>query len=137
MMKKLVKIITHVVLITFIAGVCLFGTMSYYPIETKAAPDWNIPSLYESYKNDFRIGVAIPAKCLSNDTDRRMVLKHFNSITAENEMKPESLLAGQTSTGLNYRFSTADTFVDFANTNNIGIRGHTLVWHSQTPDLVF
>ena len=137
MKKKLVKIVARLTLIIFIASICLFGTMSYYPIETKAAPDWSIPSLYESYKNDFRIGVAIPAKCLSNDTDRRMVLKHFNSLTAENEMKPESLLAGQTSTGLNYRFSTADAFVDFANTNNIGIRGHTLVWHSQTPDWFF
>lgn len=83
------------------------------------------------------IGVAIPARCLSNDTDKRMVLKHFNSITAENEMKPESLLAGQTSTGLSYRFSTADAFVDFASTNKIGIRGHTLVWHNQTPDWFF
>nr|pir cellulase (EC 3.2.1.4) / cellulose 1,4-beta-cellobiosidase (EC 3.2.1.91) - Caldocellum saccharolyticum (fragments) [Caldicellulosiruptor saccharolyticus] len=85
----------------------------------------------------FMIGVAIPARCLSNDTDKRMVLKHFNSITAENEMKPESLLAGQTSTGLSYRFSTADAFVDFASTNKIGIRGHTLVWHNQTPDWFF
>nr|QFX68256.1 s-CbXyn10C [synthetic construct] len=141
-MKKFnFKTMLLLVLASCVFGVVVNVTTSLGPqtaITAQASkPDWNIPSLYESYKNDFRIGVAIPAKCLSNDTDRRMVLKHFNSITAENEMKPESLLAGQTSTGLNYRFSTADTFVDFANTNNIGIRGHTLVWHSQTPDWFF
>ncbi|AZT90849.1 glycoside hydrolase [Caldicellulosiruptor changbaiensis] len=137
MKRNLFRIVSRVVLIVFIASISLVGAMSYFPVETQAAPDWSIPSLCESYKDDFMIGVAIPARCLSNDTDKRMVLKHFNSITAENEMKPESLLAGQTSTGLSYRFSTADAFVDFASTNKIGIRGHTLVWHNQTPDWFF
>ncbi|WAM33660.1 glycoside hydrolase family 48 protein [Caldicellulosiruptor morganii] len=137
MKKRVLRFVSRLILAVFIMSISLVGSMSYFPVKTEAAPDWSIPSLCESYKNDFKIGVAIPARCLSNDTDKRMVLKHFNSITAENEMKPESLLAGQTSTGLSYRFSTADTFVNFANTNNIGIRGHTLVWHNQTPDWFF
>ncbi|MEZ0536482.1 endo-1,4-beta-xylanase [Caldicellulosiruptoraceae bacterium PP1] len=97
------------------------------------APEWEIPSLFECYSNYFKIGVAIPYKVLTNSTERQMVLKHFNSITAENEMKQDAI---QTTEG-NFNFSIADEYVRFAQENNKVIRGHTLVWHQQVPNWFF
>jgi len=95
----------------------------------KFEPEWEIPNLKDVYQNNFKMGVAIPYKVLINPLEMEMVEKHFNSITAENEMKPESLLTGLGQ----YKFSVADEYVNFAQEKGIGVRGHTLVWHSQTP----
>ncbi|MGQ9856552.1 MAG: endo-1,4-beta-xylanase [Fervidobacterium sp.] len=99
----------------------------------KFAPQLEIPALKEVFKDYFKIGVALPARTLVNELDRQLVLKHFNSITAENEMKPESLLVAPGK----YDFSQADQYIKFAEENNLAIRGHTLIWHSQTPDWFF
>lgn len=99
----------------------------------KLEPEWEIPDLKGVYQDNFKMGVAIPYKVLMNPLEMEMVEKHFNSITAENEMKPESLLnsLGQ------YKFSVADEYVNFAQEKGIEVRGHTLVWHSQTPSWFF
>ena len=62
------------------------------------------------------MGVVIPYKVLINPLEMEMVEKHFNSITAENEMKPESLLTGLGQ----YKFSVADEYVNFAQGKGIG-----------------
>ncbi|AZT91393.1 cellulose 1,4-beta-cellobiosidase [Caldicellulosiruptor changbaiensis] len=96
-------------------------------------PNYNLPSLKEKYKDDFKVGVAIGYGELTNSVDTQFIKRHFNSITPGNEMKPESLLRGPDK----YDFTIADAFVEFATKNNISIRGHTLVWHNQTPDWFF
>ncbi|WP_419193778.1 endo-1,4-beta-xylanase [Novipirellula herctigrandis] len=35
-----------------------------------------------------------------------------------------------------YSFETADALVEFATGNDMALAGHTLVWHSQTPNWV-
>lgn len=100
---------------------------------TKGQPEWDIPSLAELLRENFKVGVAIPYKVLINESERKMVVKHFNSITPENEMKPEVL---QPKEG-EFNFSIADEYVKFAQENGLAIRGHVLVWHSQTPDWFF
>ena len=37
----------------------------------------------------------------------------------------------------NFTYATADAQVGFAKTNAMAIRGHTLIWHAQTPAWVF
>nr|AEF56865.1 putative glycosyl hydrolase [synthetic construct] len=66
-------------------------------------------------------------------THRHILLEHFNSITAENCMKPASLHPRENE----YAFRTADQVADFAARNKKKLRGHTLVWHNQTPDWFF
>ena len=76
----------------------------------------------------------------------KLVEKHFNSVTCENEMKPESILGSgepgvKKPEDLKLNFESADKvaqhFWDY-NKNNpskppIKMRGHVFVWHSQTP----
>lgn len=149
------------------------------------------------FKNDFLIGTAVNGRTITGDAGK-MVIENFNTVTCENEMKPQSLLyfpfqrpaganqgqpaqqrqpgqqqaapqgppaqAGQqrqpgqqqqgqpgqgfggfgqvpqkldTINGLVFNFASADRIADFARSNNMKVRGHTLVWHSQTPAAFF
>ena len=78
------------------------------------------------------IGVAIDER-ETVGTSAELVTKHFDQITAENYMKPESI---QPSEGT-FTFDAADQLVDFAVVNDMRVYGHTLVWHGQTPDWFF
>ena len=83
----------------------------------------------------FKFGVAIPARIFMrapNDSSR-LVERHFNSITPENEMKPASL---QPKEG-EFRWDVSDRFVAFGEKNKMKIIGHCLVWHNQTPHWFF
>ncbi len=89
-----------------------------------------VPALGEYYEDHFAIGAAIDSQY--NDYTA-LLSKHFNSVTAENEMKFSSL---QPSEG-NFNYGTADQMVEFAVNNGMQVRGHALVWHRQTPSWVF
>ena len=90
-----------------------------------------VSSLGDTYKDYFPIGAAVNPTTLN--THKALLNKHFNSITAENEMKYSSL---QPSEGV-FNWTAADKMVEYAYTNGKKVRGHTLVWHNQTPDWVF
>ncbi|GBF77861.1 hypothetical protein PA598K_06439 [Paenibacillus sp. 598K] len=77
------------------------------------------------------MGAAVNPRTLVDQRD--LLREHFNSVTAENEMKFERL---QPEEG-RYTFEHADRMMDFAKEYGIGVRGHTLVWHNQTPAWVF
>lgn len=77
-----------------------------------------------------RIGTAVDMAALADDTTyRRKVAREFNSVTAENVMKWESV---EPSRGT-YDWGKADDLVRFARAHGQAVRGHTLVWHSQLP----
>ena len=60
-----------------------------------------------------------------------MILKNeFNLITIENDMK-FSKIHPQRNT---YDFLIPDLMVEFAEKNNMKVRGHALVWHHDIPD---
>ena len=77
-----------------------------------------------------------------------LVNKHFSgSITAGNEMKPDYVLDKNATlayfeetgddTNPQVTFSAAKSVINYCIKNNIPLRAHTLVWHSQTPDWFF
>lgn len=90
-----------------------------------------IPSLKEVYKDHFLIGAAVTPRTIETQGD--LLKQHFNSITAENEMKPITV---QPKEG-QFVFDDADKLMDFAEANNMHLRGHTLVWHGQTGNWMF
>nr|AGA16736.1 xylanse [Bacillus sp. SN5] len=87
--------------------------------------------LYEAFESHFLIGAAVNP--LTIKTQSELLKKHFNSVTAENEMKFVSMHPSENE----YTFDDADRVMSFAKENGMGVRGHTLVWHNQTPNWVF
>ncbi len=87
--------------------------------------------LHEAFKQHFLIGAAVNP--ITIETQGEHLKHHFNSLTAENEMKFESLHPDENQ----YTFDKADRLISFANENGMEVRGHTLVWHNQTPQWMF
>ncbi|WNG41076.1 1,4-beta-xylanase [Archangium violaceum] len=92
-----------------------------------------IPSLKDVFADDFLIGTAFSNSELLAEADRKLLAKHFNSVTPGNVLKWDST---EPQEGV-FDFSGSDAAVQFALENGQQLRGHTLVWHSQTPDWVF
>ena len=93
--------------------------------------DQHIPRLGEAFREDFDIGAAVNPMTIQ--TQRDLLAAHYNSITAENEMKFERIHPEEDQ----YTFEEADALVHFASEHGMKMRGHTLVWHNQTPPWVF
>ena len=93
--------------------------------------DENI-GLKDHYKGYFPLGVAVSTRTLTGD-EGKLLLKEFNSVTAENAMKMEAIHPRE-----NYYFwKDADSIVAFTLQHNLKIRGHNLCWHEQTPAWLF
>lgn len=90
-----------------------------------------VASLCNAYKDHFPVGAAVSSRFI--ETHRELLLKHFNSLTACNEMKFSSVHPVEAT----YRFTLSDSIADFATAHGMRLRGHCLVWHHQTPDWVF
>jgi endo-1,4-beta-xylanase len=79
----------------------------------------------------FYIGAAVAVSPFRNEAIYQDTLRReFNIIVAENAFKWTSVHPSRT----NFNFTDTDALVDFAQANNMRIRGHTLVWHNQIPD---
>lgn len=89
------------------------------------------PALKNMFEDDFRVGAAVNP--LTIQSQEQLLAHHFNSITAENEMKFGSVHPEE---GI-YTFDAADQLVAFARKFGMAMRGHTLVWHNQTTDWLF
>jgi hypothetical protein len=89
-------------------------------------------SLYKAMKKRGRsyIGTAVTLRNESREVDT--IKKEFNSMTPENAMKWESTEPTQG----NFTFADGDAHVAFAKKNDLHLRCHTLVWHSQLPTWV-
>jgi endo-1,4-beta-xylanase len=61
-----------------------------------------------------------------------IVGQEFGQLTPENDMKPSTIA---TSSGGLQNTGNADTLVNYAQTNSMLVRGHTMVWHSQAGAL--
>jgi len=61
--------------------------------------------------------------------------RHYNSVTAENQMKPSYIapLSKPATNNWTYRFAEADNIVNAARNAEMSVVGHTLIWHRQTP----
>jgi endo-1,4-beta-xylanase len=106
----------------------------------------DIPSLKDVYSPYFKFGGALMASELGSQSTQDLVKKHYNSITLGNELKPENVLvqsecqalaASGDETNVAVSIDAARSLLDFCRDNNISVRGHVLVWHSQTPDWFF
>jgi endo-1,4-beta-xylanase len=88
--------------------------------------------LKDYYQSYFPMGAAVTPRSVKND-EAELILREFNSITAENAMKMERIHPKENE----YTWAFSDSIVGFAQRNNLLVRGHTLCWHRQTPPWMF
>lgn len=108
---------------------------------------------------DTYAGVSLTGDEISNPYIMELVTKHFNAVTLGNELKPDAMfgysnkkapeLMSYDLNGVEFMapkmdFSRAEKMLDYIadwNAKNpdrqIKVRGHVLVWHSQTPEWFF
>ena len=87
----------------------------------------------DTYKDYFTVGVAVNMMNVTDPDQMALIRKNFNSITAENDMKPVSLQPREGE----WNWENADRIADFCRENGIPLRGHCLCWHSQFADWMF
>ena len=87
--------------------------------------------LKDAYADSFLMGAAISTFQVGDRSPetRELLLKHFNAISPDNELKPEILHPRPDV----WNFQRADAFCQFGKENGMWILGHTLCWHNQTP----
>ena len=91
------------------------------------------PSLHEAFRGQLQIGVAVPPLAMLRPEELRLVTKHFNTVTPENCMKPMYLQPREGE----FDFKVCDDLIRDARSHGLEVNGHTLVWHSQTPEWFF
>ncbi len=92
----------------------------------------DVAPMDKRYEDSFTIGAAVEPYQLEGE-EAEILKHHYNSIVAENVMKPINI---QPKEG-KFNFTEADKIVKFAKENNMDIRFHTLIWHSQVPEWFF
>ena len=149
----------------YVANVSMKKITKPKPEIEKDIPDWKT-SVTESLGTGSIAGTAIMSSEITDDTLMALVEKHFNAVTFGNELKPDALFNYQLDSSIktekinfndselevpvvnekgdNLDFSRADAMADKILEWNkahpdqkIRIRGHVLVWHSQTQEWFF
>ena len=149
----------------YVANVSMKKITKPKPEIEKDIQDWKT-SVTESLGTGSIAGTAIMSSEIKDDTLMELVEKHFNAVTFGNELKPDALFNYQLDSSIKTKkinfndselevpvvndagdsldFSRADAMADkILEWNNahpdqkIRIRGHVLVWHSQTQEWFF
>ena len=148
-MKKILSALLSLVLVCTLC-------VGFAPKTASAATPSNA-TLLNTYASLFgHTGTCVYPAQWNDSNVRNFIKSQYNSITMENEMKPDAVLRSNTVSVAqakqmgyvipsNYtdskvptlNFSTIDSMMKAAYENGLQIRYHVLVWHAQTPDWYF
>lgn len=117
------------------------GKVTAHAEEADVASYERLDELYGDY---FKFGAACeaidhwndPGKEIGNPAKEELLSTVFNSITCGNEMKP-AYNFDAASESLFKIDPAATEMLDWAKANDMGMRGHTLLWHSQVDPSIF
>lgn len=121
------KILSIVTLVSIL--ILLGNCTSQEKSQSSTKADAGLKDVYSDY---FTMGVAVSPRALKTD-EAQLILKEFNSLTAENAMKMGPIHPSEKV----YNWAGADSIAAFAKRNNLKLRGHALCWHTQAPAWMF
>lgn len=145
------------ILSAFLSLALVLSLITIAPVQTVEAAVPSNANLLNTYGRLFgHIGTCVTPNQWNDSNTRNFIKGQYNSITMENEMKPDAVLNSSTisvsqakqlgyyipdnyteSTVPKLNFNVIDSMMKNAYDNGLQIRYHTLVWHSQTPDWYF
>jgi endo-1,4-beta-xylanase len=92
-------------------------------------------------KHGMKAGTCLSYQMTTNKKSQELILKNFNSITFENELKPDYILdqnASKKAGDIVVKFGNNTlSMLNWCKENNMAMRGHTIIWYSQTPNWIF
>jgi len=102
-------------------------------------------SLKSAFEQYFKIGAAISVFDLKVPSRIELLKEEFSSFTCENDMKPMFFIDKDENIAHPDKYNLAPCinteravpYLELAKANGIPMRGHTLVWHNQTPKWFF
>jgi len=113
----------------FIAGFILFEALA---VSVHGQDNASLKTLKQAFAGKFLIGCADDLTS-NNDAYQASIKAQYDIVTPENCMKPQSIHPSEDV----YNFKTADAMLDWCQKNGLKVWGHTLGWHSQTPNWFF
>ncbi len=126
------------------------GTNGFYvdDVTITGKASWSTAALDEEplknvYANYFDIGCAATPSELTTPIAQEIAKHHFSTLTVGNELKPDYVLDKNATQAIGDNVSVAvsldqaRSLLTFCQQNGIAVRGHVLLWHSQTPDWFF
>lgn len=81
-------------------------------------------SLKAAAGSRFKMGVGVSHQVVQDADDSKLICRHFQILTPENCMKPQSIHPQED----RWEFGPTDAFADFVRTNGLEMVGHCLVW---------
>ena len=116
-MKKIIALITISILFS---SSCREEEISLCSIQDKSLIDCVA----------FYCGSVVDLNRMSANADYETIVNtQFNSVTAENIMKPEFLHPSENT----FNWTEADQLAEYCASNSKRLHGHTLIWHQQLP----
>ena len=102
----------------------------------------DIPAIQSVFsEHNMKVGTCLTTQMIEKSMLAELIKKNFNSVTMENSMKPDYMLdktASIEAGDLVVEFNTDIVkMLDWARENGMAVRGHTIIWHSQTPKWIF
>jgi len=88
----------------------------------------SLSPMKNDFKDYFLMGnIFNPGDVSGGKVTNTRLTRHYNVLTAENNMKPSYISSGKG----NYNFTASDSMVNAAIASGFKVVGHTLLWHSQ------
>ncbi|SEL61694.1 endo-1,4-beta-xylanase [Paenibacillus sp. OK003] len=88
----------------------------------------NLPNIKDIYEDDFLIGNIVNSATF-DETRLKLLTKHHNVVTFENDMKPDYAYNADRQ----FDFTAEDALVQKVKDAGLDLHGHVLVWHAQSP----
>ena len=127
MKQKHSLIILTSALLIFV-NICLLFLNSSLSTSIQQAKAVSITLKEAAARHGIKIGAAVHSGGQNDSAYTNIIKSQFSTITAENDMKPNSWWQGENQ----YNWSPGEELVSFAHQNGIKVRGHTLNWHQQS-----